>query len=111
MYVYIVYKSKGYIGVVAGCTDVSMARAVDDVKAIAGYKENGEWVITDARHDWTSNVYHAGPPCRFILFLLGGGGGGGGCLSAARSLFSPTCTNSRRSSSEATTSCSFFNIL
>ena len=30
MYVYIVYKSKGYIGAVAGCTDVSMARAVDD---------------------------------------------------------------------------------
>ena len=63
MYVYIVYKSKGYIGVVAGCTDVSMARAVDDVKAIAGYKENGEWVITDARHDSTSNAYHTTVPC------------------------------------------------
>ncbi len=62
VYVYIVYTSKGYIDVVAGCADVSMARAVDDVKAIAGYEESGEWVITDARHDSTSNAYHTTVP-------------------------------------------------
>ena len=62
MYVYSL-QCKGYIDVVAGCSDVSTARAVDDVKAIAGYEENGEWVITDAGHDWTSNAYHTTVPC------------------------------------------------
>ncbi|XP_064403874.1 uncharacterized protein LOC135349284 isoform X2 [Halichondria panicea] len=37
-----------------------MLRAIDEVK---GYSQDGEWVITDARHDSTANAYHTTVPC------------------------------------------------
>ena len=59
----IVFTSKRYIDVIISCADVSMMKAVEDVKGIPGYEENGEWAITDARHDSTSNAYHKTVPC------------------------------------------------
>eukprot|EP00731_Ephydatia_muelleri_P008112 Em0004g450a len=40
-----------------------MKAAVDCVKARPHYATSGEWVITDARHDSTSNAYHSTVPC------------------------------------------------
>jgi hypothetical protein len=41
-----------------------MRRAVDMIKSLQSYVSNdGEWVITDARHDSTANAYHTTVPC------------------------------------------------
>ena len=78
-----VYKKEGYLAVVNKCAKASMQKAVAEVKALPDYKKNGEvcvhslgmlsvclifcflvqWVITDARHDSTSNAYHTTVPC------------------------------------------------
>jgi hypothetical protein len=63
-YIKSVYKSQGYIDVIRLCADVSMRRAVDMIKSLQSYVSNdGEWVITDARHDSTANAYHTTVPC------------------------------------------------
>jgi hypothetical protein len=63
-YIASVYRSLGYIEVVATSADQSMKRAVDEVKSLPEYTSNGvEWVITDACHDSTANAYHTTVPC------------------------------------------------
>ena len=49
-----------YIDMINSCADVSMIKAVEDVKSIPGYEES---VITDVRHDSTSNAYHTTVAC------------------------------------------------
>ena len=62
------------------CAKQSMARAAEEVKGLPHYASEGEvrvcrvlnllidlrfkqWVITDARHDSTSNAFHTTVPC------------------------------------------------
>ena len=78
-----VYRDGGYIQVVEDCARESMAKAAEEVKALPHYAQDGEvrlfmyicifqwqvqilssqWVITDARHDSTTNAYHTTVPC------------------------------------------------
>uniref|UniRef100_A0A1X7V413 Integrase catalytic domain-containing protein n=1 Tax=Amphimedon queenslandica TaxID=400682 RepID=A0A1X7V413_AMPQE len=58
-----VCKSKGYVGAIESCAEASMMKAIDEIKSTSKYKTDGEWVITDARHDSTANAYHTTVPC------------------------------------------------
>ena len=67
--------------VVASTAEESMNLAVQEIKDLPGYADNGEvciqtdcryilsvwsylqWVMTDARHDSTANAYHTTVPC------------------------------------------------
>ncbi|XP_064382205.1 uncharacterized protein LOC135331087 [Halichondria panicea] len=62
-YISSMYKKGGYLDVVNACAKASMLRAIDEVKALPGYSQDGEWVITDARHDSTANAYNTTVPC------------------------------------------------
>ena len=80
----LVYKSGGYLEAVNTCAKLSMMKAITEVKALPNYAASGEvrtmyvhiltllqingkysqqWVITDARHDSTSNAFHTTVPC------------------------------------------------
>uniref|UniRef100_A0A1X7USZ7 Mutator-like transposase domain-containing protein n=1 Tax=Amphimedon queenslandica TaxID=400682 RepID=A0A1X7USZ7_AMPQE len=58
-----VYNSKGYVAAIESCAEASMTKAIDEIKATSEYETDGEWVITDARHDSTANAYHTTVPC------------------------------------------------
>ena len=81
----LVYKSGRYLEAVNTCAKLSMMKAITEVKALPHYAASGEvhmctfvtllqvngkyycisqqWVITDARHDSTSNAFHTTVPC------------------------------------------------
>jgi len=55
-----VYDTMGYIDIVNKAADSSMRERIQDVQNTAAYIErNGATVITDCRHDSTSNAYHS----------------------------------------------------
>ncbi|KAL5484441.1 hypothetical protein EMCRGX_G020946, partial [Ephydatia muelleri] len=62
-YISSVYLNKLYQQVVADVAEESMKAAVERVKESPHHATSGEWVITDARHDSTSNAYHSTVPC------------------------------------------------
>lgn len=62
-YINLVYKKGGYLENVNTCAKLSMMKAAAEVKALPNYAASGEWVITDARHDSTSNAFHTTVPC------------------------------------------------
>eukprot|EP00731_Ephydatia_muelleri_P024582 Em0016g853a len=62
-YISSVYLNKLYQQVVADVAEESMKAAVERVKESPHHATSGEWVITDARHDSTSNAYHSMVPC------------------------------------------------
>ncbi|KAL5500022.1 hypothetical protein EMCRGX_G011514 [Ephydatia muelleri] len=62
-YISSVYQNKLYQQVVADVAEESMKAAVERVKESPHHATSGEWVITDARHDSTSNAYHSTVPC------------------------------------------------
>eukprot|EP00731_Ephydatia_muelleri_P016107 Em0009g531a len=57
------YLNKLYQQVVTDVAEESMKAAVERVKESPHHATSGEWVITDARHDSTSNAYHSTVPC------------------------------------------------
>eukprot|EP00731_Ephydatia_muelleri_P035283 Em0111g8a len=62
-YISSVYLNKLYQQVVADVTEESMKAAIERVKESPHHATSGEWVMTDARHDSTSNAYHSTVPC------------------------------------------------
>ena len=64
---------------ISEATETSMKAAVEEVESLPHYMKDGEvmniptpfcekkcfsqWVITDARHDSTTNAYHTTVPC------------------------------------------------
>eukprot|EP00731_Ephydatia_muelleri_P005603 Em0002g1779a len=62
-YISSVYLNKLYQQVVTDVAEESMKAAVERVKESPHHATSGEWVITDARHDSTSNAYHSTVPC------------------------------------------------
>ncbi|KAL5459973.1 hypothetical protein EMCRGX_G033374 [Ephydatia muelleri] len=62
-YISSVYLNQLYQQVVADVAEESMKAAVERVKESPHHATSGEWVITDARHDSTSNAYHSTVPC------------------------------------------------
>ena len=84
---FLVYNNGGYLEAVNTCAKLSMMKAVTEVKALPNYAASGEicahlqpchkiydeyycvsqqWVITDARHDSTSNAFHI-TVCKVIM--------------------------------------------
>ena len=75
----IVYYTLRYMSVLNGIAEASMQDAIEMVKALPHYATKGEvhvqvlflylllsciqWVMTDARHDSTSNAFHTTVPC------------------------------------------------
>jgi hypothetical protein len=62
-YIRQVYKQRGYMDLVAHAAETSMRSAIEEVQSLPHYAQEGEWVITDARHDSTANAYHTTVPC------------------------------------------------
>eukprot|EP00731_Ephydatia_muelleri_P010067 Em0005g653a len=62
-YISSVYLNKLYQQMVADVAEESMKAAVERVKESPHHATSGEWVISDARHDSTSNAYHSTVPC------------------------------------------------
>ncbi|KAL5464082.1 hypothetical protein EMCRGX_G033042 [Ephydatia muelleri] len=62
-YIHSVYVDKLYQQIISDAVEESMKAAVDRVNANPDFITSGEWVITDARHDSTSNAYHTTVPC------------------------------------------------
>lgn len=62
-YINKVYHQSHYADIVKEAAEASMCLAVNEAKETKGYADNGEWVITDARHDSTANAYHSTVPC------------------------------------------------
>eukprot|EP00731_Ephydatia_muelleri_P034941 Em0087g10a len=62
-YISSVYLNQLYQQVVVDVAEESMKAAVERVKESPHHATSGEWVITDARHDSTSNAYHSTVPC------------------------------------------------
>eukprot|EP00731_Ephydatia_muelleri_P009728 Em0005g314a len=62
-YISSVYLNQLYQQVVTDVAEESMKAAVERVKESPHHAKSGEWVITDARHDSTSNAYHSTVPC------------------------------------------------
>lgn len=50
-YINKVYHQSHYADIVKEAAEASMCLAVNEAKETEGYADNGEWVITDARHD------------------------------------------------------------
>ena len=76
-----VYNRHGYVDIVNHLAEHSMQRAVEEVQSLPDYPTKGEvmhikinnvnnncyfylqWIIPDARHNSTANVYHTTVPC------------------------------------------------